>query len=160
MPAYLCRQKLFKQEERIMKRGRRLVWLLALLLVACAGAAPNILHVQAGPGGLSSKKVEINNKWLARTLTFGEVTVRPLGGGASMEAQVNVQNVSSANEYFEYRFLWYDASGFEISTVTNWVPAFLAGGESRGFKTAAPDPNAVSFKFMIRPEQPVTSTGS
>ena len=143
-----------------MARGRRLVWLVALLLVACAGAAPNVLYVQAGPGGLSSKKVEINNKALNRVLNFGEVTVRPLALGSSMEVQVNVQNVSSGNTYFEYRFLWYDASGFEISTVTNWVPSFLGGGESRGFTSTGPSPNAVSFKFEVRSPQPVTSTGS
>jgi uncharacterized protein YcfL len=143
-----------------MTRGRRLVWLLALFLVACAGTAPNVLYVQAGPGGLSSKKVEINDQWLARTLSFGEVNVRPLGLGSSMEVQVNVQNISSGNAYFEYRFLWYDASGFETSTVTNWIPAYLGGKESRGFMSTAPDAKTVSFKFMVRKQNSVTNSGS
>ncbi|HNY65089.1 MAG TPA: DUF1425 domain-containing protein [Deltaproteobacteria bacterium] len=143
-----------------MTRRRYLVWLLALLLAGCAGTAPNVLHVQAGPGGLSSSNVEINDKWLARSLRFGEVSVRPLGLGSSMEAQVMVTNSGSGEAYFEYRFLWYDAAGFETSTVTNWIPASLGGRESRGFKSTAPGPNATSFKFMIRKEHPVTSTGS
>jgi uncharacterized protein YcfL len=144
----------------MMTRGTRLVWLLALLLVACAGTAPNVLTVQAGPGGLSSKKEQIGDGWLARELGFGEVTVRPLGEDSSMEVQVTVHNLTDRNVFFEYRYLWYDASGFEVSTVTSWIPANLGGNESRGYKSAAPAPTAVSFKFMVRAEQPVTHSGS
>lgn len=143
-----------------MTRGKRVLWLAVLLLAACAGTAPNVLYVQAGPGGLSSKQVEINDKWLARTLSFGEVTVRPLGLGSSMEVQVAVQNTGSRNAYFEYRFLWYDAAGSETSTITNWIPAYLGSGESRGFKSAAPGPDAAGFRFMVRKQQAVTHTGS
>ncbi len=144
-----------------MRRGRIFISLFAVLfLVSCAGTAPNILQVQAGPGGLSSKKEEINDKWLARTLSFGEVSVRPLGLGSSMEAQVIIKNQSSGDTDFEYRFIWYDASGFEISSITNWIPASLSGMEARGFKTTAPGPNAVSFKCMIRKMHPITSSSS
>lgn len=144
-----------------MRNVRRYVWLLALLsLAACAGTAPNILNVQAGPGGLSSKKEEINDKWLGRTLTFGEVSIRPLGLGSSMEAQVIIQNESSRDVEFEYRFIWYDAAGFEISSITNWIPSSISGKEARGLKSTAPSPNSVSFKCMIRKMQPITDIGS
>ncbi len=142
-----------------MKRLRWYLLVAAMILAACAaGTAPNILHVQAGPGGLSSKKVEINDSWLARTLTFGEVSIRPTGSGSSMEAQVIIQNENSGDTNFEYRFLWYDASGFEISTVTGWIPAGLSGKESRGFISAAPGANAVSFKCMVRKMHAVTGS--
>ncbi len=143
-----------------MKRGRIFLWCTALFLFACAGTAPNVLHVQAGPGGLSSKKEVISDKWLARTLSFGEVSVRPLGLGSSLEAQVIVQNQSSRDVDFEYKIIWYDASGFELSSATGWIPCSLSGKEARGFKTTAPAPNAVSFKMMLRKMHPITSTGS
>ena len=143
-----------------MIRLRRYVWLIALLLVACAGTASNILHVQAGPGGLSSKKEEINDVSLSRSLVFGEVSVRPLGLGASMEAQVMIQNKSRRDVMFEYRIIWYDAAGFEISSAPIWIPTLLSGKESKGFKSTAPAPNATNFKCMIRRPHGLTDTGS
>jgi uncharacterized protein YcfL len=138
----------------------RYVWLVALLLAACATTAPNILHVQAGPGGLSSKKIEVNDGSLSRKLVFGEVSIRPLDLGSSMEAQVIIENTSKRDVVFEYRFIWYDAAGFELSSVTSWIPASLSGREGRGFKSTAPGPNATSFKCMIRRPHPLTDTGS
>ena len=143
-----------------MVRLRRCVWLIALLVMACAGTASNILHVQAGPGGLSSKKEEINDLSLSRSLAFGEVSVRPLGLGSSMEAQVIIRNKSRRDVMFEYRFIWYDASGFEISSAASWTPYLLSGREARGFKATAPAPNATNFKCMIRRPHPLTDTGS
>lgn len=136
------------------------VWLVALLLAACATTAPNILHVQAGPGGLSSKKIEVNDGSLSRKLAFGEVSIRPLDLGSSMEVQVIIENTSKRDVVFEYRFIWYDAAGFELSSVTSWIPASLSGREGRGFKSTAPGPNATNFKCMIRRPHPLTDTGS
>lgn len=142
--------------------GRRAGYslLLALLLVACVGTAPNILNVQAGPSGVSYKNIEINDKFLARQLTFGDVSVKPLEAGGSIEANVLIKNESDRDVAFEYRFLWYDASGYEISSVTSWMPATLTSKEVRGFKSTAPGPNAAGFKIMVRGPHPVTSTGS
>lgn len=143
-----------------MVKLRRCVWLTVLLVMACAGTAANILQVQAGPGGLSSKKEEINDRSLSRNLSFGEVSVRPLGSGLSMEAQVIIENKSRRDVMFEYRFIWYDASGFEISSSAAWTPAQLSGGEARGFISTAPAGNATNFKCMIRRPHPLTKTGS
>ena len=131
-----------------MYRLLSIMTVCAVLLAACATTAPNVLDVQDGPGGLSSKKIEVNDKVLARQLTFGEVSVRPVG--SSLQAQVMVQNLSARDINFEYRFIWYDASGFEISSLTAWIPATLAGKVARGFTSTAPSDNAVSFKCMIR----------
>ncbi|MGC9323524.1 MAG: DUF1425 domain-containing protein [Desulfomonilia bacterium] len=141
-----------------MVRILRYWWICAVVLAACAGTAPNVLHVQATSQGLTSKQVEINDASLERKLTFGEVSVRPLGGGASMEAQVMLQNTSMRDVKFEYRFIWYDSSGFEISSDTAWMPSVLSGKESRGYRSTAPAPNAVSFKCMIRKPQPLTDS--
>jgi len=136
-----------------MHRLLSIIMACAILLAACAGTAPNVLDVQAGPGGLSSKKIEVNDKVLARQLAFGEVSVRPVG--SSLQAQVMVQNLSSRDVNFEYRFIWYDASGFEVSSLTAWIPATLAGKVSRGFNSTAPSDNALSFKCMIRKPNPL-----
>ena len=144
--------------ERAVRYG--LLPVLLLVLTACVGTSPNILNVQAGPAGVSSKQVEINDSFLARTLTFGDVSVNPLGAGNSIEAQVLVKNESSRDVTFEYRFMWYDVKGFELSSATAWIPGMLTGNEARGFKSVAPGPNAAGFKFMVRKPHPVTEAGS
>ncbi|MEA3222944.1 MAG: YcfL family protein [Thermodesulfobacteriota bacterium] len=133
---------------------------LSFIIVGCATSAPNILTVQAGPGGLSSKKTEVNSSTLARKLDFGEVSIRAVGPDAGMEAQVIVQNKSKRDVNFEYRFIWYDAKGFEVSSSAPWLPAILGAKEARGFKSSAPNPNAVRFKLMIRKPHPLTDMGT
>ncbi|MCD6570313.1 MAG: DUF1425 domain-containing protein [Deltaproteobacteria bacterium] len=133
---------------------------LSFVIAGCATTAPNILTVQAGPGGLSSKKIEVNSSSLARKLDFGEVSIRDIGAGSGSEAQVIIQNKRKKDVNFEYRFIWYDATGFEVSTSTAWIPATLAAKEARGFKSSAPNPNAVSFKLMIRKPHPLTDMGT
>ncbi|MFY9398457.1 MAG: YcfL family protein [Desulfomonilia bacterium] len=143
-----------------MARKWTVVCLAVLLLGACAGTAPNILHVEVDPSGASASSEEINDPGLARRIAFGEVTIRPLGLGSSMEAQVMIENRSSRDVVFEYRFLWYDKSGFEVSTLSSWIPAGLSGKEARGFRSTAPGPDAVSFRCMVRNLRPITDTGS
>jgi uncharacterized protein YcfL len=143
-----------------MGRTGRYGLLLAFLLVSCAGTSPNILNVQAGPSGVSSKQIEVNDRFLARTLTFGDVSIRPLETGNAIEAQVLVRNESDRDVSFEYRFLWYNAGGFEMSSVTSWIPATLTGKEARGFKSVSPGPDAAGFRLMVRKPHPITSTGS
>jgi uncharacterized protein YcfL len=134
--------------------------ILSVFMVSCAGTAPNILHVQAGPMGVSSKKIEINDRYLENNLSYGEVSIKPLGAAYSFEAQVMLTNESMKDLAFEYRFIWYDANGYELSTITSWMPAVLGTKESKGFVSVSPSANAAGFKFMVRMPQPVTGTGS
>jgi uncharacterized protein YcfL len=143
-----------------MRKIGRSFFILTLFMVACAGTAPNILHVQAGPMGVSAKHVEINDKFLERNMSFGDVSIKPLDAANSIEAQVMLKNESDRDLSFEYRFIWYDARGYEISGVTSWIPAALGGRESKGFRSASPGPNTAGFRLMVRNPHPVTDTGS
>lgn len=143
-----------------MRRHVVLYVLLAAMVFACAGAAPNILHVQVSAAGMGPSQVQINDRLMEKSIRFGEVSVKPLGTSGLHEAQVMLANETERDVAFEYRFLWYDARGFEISTVTSWLPAVLGAKEAKGFVSAAPGTNAASFKLMVRSPRPVTSTGS
>jgi len=143
-----------------MKILCRSVIILSIFMVSCAGTAPNILHVQAGPMGVSSKKIEINDKYLENNLSYGEVSIKPLGAAYSYEVQVVLKNESMKDLAFEYRFIWHDAKGYELSTITSWMPAVLGSKESKGFLSVSPSANATGFRFMVRMPHPVTDTGS
>jgi len=135
-----------------MKHIRFMTWLMVALLFGCAtGPAPNILEVRQ----TGAKQVEINDSALDKKITFGEVTLRTLAQG--IEAQVTIQNLTRRDIHFEYRFVWYDAQGSEVSATTAWIPAVLNAGLSTGVvKSTAPTAAAVNFKLMIRAPHPLT----
>jgi len=129
-----------------------MAWLLVVLLFGCAaGSAPNILEVKQS----GVKKVEINDSALDKAMTFGEVSLRTLAQG--VEAQVMIRNVTRRDVAFEYRFIWYDAQGIEVSSSTAWIPAILDAGLNIGvLKSTAPTATAVDFKLMVRSPRPLT----
>jgi uncharacterized protein YcfL len=138
-----------------MKHMRYIAGFMVFVFLGCAGgSAPNVLEVK--PSG--DKRVEINDTALAHKIAFGEVIRNPLASG--LEAQVMLQNLTKRDVIFEYRFLWYDASGFELSSLTAWQPATLAAMEGKGFKSSAPSANAMDFKLMIRAPHPITDTNT
>ncbi|HQP31202.1 MAG TPA: YcfL family protein [Deltaproteobacteria bacterium] len=135
-----------------MREIRSMAWLLVVLLFGCAaGSAPNILEVKQS----GVKKVEINDSALDKAMTFGEVSLRTLAQG--VEAQVMIRNVTRRDVAFEYRFIWYDAQGIEVSSSTAWIPAILDAGLNIGvLKSTAPTATAVDFKLMVRSPRPLT----
>ncbi|MEN6474809.1 MAG: YcfL family protein [Syntrophaceae bacterium] len=136
-----------------MRNIRSMTWLMVVLLFGCAGgSAPNILEVKQS----GVKKVEINDSMLEKKITFGEVSLRTLAQG--IEAQVMIQNLTKRDVHFEYRFIWYDAQGFEVSSTTAWIPAILDASLGIGvLKSTAPTATAVNFKLMIRSPHPLTN---
>ena len=143
-----------------MKKRCMCLIVLALLCFSCAGSAPNILSVKAGPMGISNQNVEINDRFLERNLSFGDVNIRPLNQESDFEAQVMLTNESKRDLSFEYRFIWYDMQGYELSSLTAWIPVRMGAKESKGFRSPSPGPNAASFKLMVRKPHPLTDTGS
>ena len=141
-----------------MRKISRFYFILTLFVVACAGTAPNILNVQAGPMGVSAKQIEINDKYLERNLSYGDVSIRPFDAANSFEAQVMLKNESDRDLSFEYRFIWYDARGYDLSGITSWLPAVLGSKESKGFLSTAPGANAAGFKLMVRMPHGVTES--
>ena len=135
-----------------MKTMRSMTLLIVCVCLGCAGgSAPNVLEVRQS----GENKIEINDRALAQRIAFGEISLKRLEYGS--EAQVILQNKTKRDVTFEYRFIWYDAAGFEVSALTAWIPATLSGGQSSGLKSTAPTTTAVDFKLMIRSPHPLTN---
>ncbi len=135
-------------------RNILMFFLLALIAAGCATTASNVLNVKITSGIASDRVVEENNHRLARSLEFGDVSIKALGAGGA-EVQVMIKNTKRKDVSFEYRFIWYDAKGFELSPAPAWMPTKLSGKEERGFRTTTPAPGAVKFKLMVRKPHPV-----
>jgi uncharacterized protein YcfL len=65
---------------------------------------------------------------------------------------VDVKNHKQKRYFLEYRFRWFDDTGFEIGK-TPWLPLTINGMEYRSIEGIAHDPRAESFKFYIRAKQ-------
>lgn len=131
-----------------MKKYYLLFAAVIMMISGCGGISTNI--VDARLDGNGKKTVIINDGALNRQITFGEVRMN------GPEVQVELQNKTNRDVNFEYRFIWYDTSGMEISTITNWNPAVLTGGETRGFKSTTPSDAAAGCKLMIRRPHAIT----
>jgi len=127
---------------------KNLIALMVVLLftAGCGGVVTNVMDAKLD----GSKNIIINDGSLNRQLTFGDFR----RNGA--EVQVELINKTKRDISFEYRFIWYDSNGIEISSITNWNPSQLTGMESRGYRSTPPSDAAAGFKLMIRKSHPIT----
>ena len=80
---------------------------------------------------------------------FGEVVTRM--EGRILHVQVLLENTSTKDQSFEYRWEWTDADGFQLGdTLSSWQPAFIGGKEHKLLNGAGPGPSAVNFRLYIR----------
>ena len=65
--------------------------------------------------------------------------------------QANVVNLTSREQWVDWKVVWFDAAGMEIdSIVSTWSSAAIAPKDIRGLKGTAPHPAAVDMRFYLR----------
>jgi len=67
-------------------------------------------------------------------------------------ASVDVRNNDNESYDLEYRFRWFDDSGFEVEH-TPWLPLTLNAKEFRSIQRISTTPKSETFKFYIRLKQ-------
>ncbi len=72
--------------------------------------------------------------------------------GNLLLASVDIQNNDQESYDLEYRFRWFDDSGFEVQK-TPWMALTLNAKELRSIQQIATTPQAESFKFFVRLKQ-------
>lgn len=71
-----------------------------------------------------------------------------------LEANVNITNRDGTQHELEYKFKWYDTTGFEVGEgLSNWTPFVLDASDTLALKSMAITPKAETFKFYIRAKQ-------
>lgn len=88
-----------------------------------------------------------------------EVKLTDLRSGESangfMRVQATIQNPGRDRERIQYRFLWYDAQGFELDAgASGWVSETIEGKEIRTLDGVARSSSAVRFKLFVRTYKP------
>lgn len=71
-----------------------------------------------------------------------------------LEASVNISNKDATQYPLEYKFKWYDVTGFEISeSLSIWKPFVLDASDTVALKALAINSKVETFKFYIRAKQ-------
>jgi len=69
-----------------------------------------------------------------------------------LHVAVDIKNHKQEQYELEYRFRWFDDTGFEVDS-TPWLPLTLNAMEYKTIQGIAHTPRAESFKFYIRVKQ-------
>jgi uncharacterized protein YcfL len=140
----------------------RAVWMLAGLLAAVplACAKNTTSNVVVGEvwedesGEVLQKDYIVKDKLLAKEIQVIDVKARYVGD--FLEGLAIVKNRRKYTVDFEYKFEWYDETGFPVeSNIVHWTPDLLYGRESKWIKALCPRPTSTGFKVMIRRPNPV-----
>lgn len=65
--------------------------------------------------------------------------------------QANVVNLTSREQWVDWKVVWLDAAGMELdSIVGTWSSAAIAPKDIRALKGTAPRPDAADMRFYLR----------
>ena len=129
-----------------MKKSYILLLLLSILLGGCATAHKSASNVYRSE----------NNQYVVNSIPL-DYKVTILGYRSKFKdnlllASVDVRNNDQESYDLEYRFRWFDDSGFEVQK-TPWMALTLNAKELRSIQQIATTPKAETFKFYLRLKQ-------
>jgi uncharacterized protein YcfL len=124
---------------------------LGALLAGCASSSSQTAHKSA-----SNVLKSVNNEFIINNIPL-DYKVSIVGYNSKftnnlLHASVDIQNHKQKRYLLEYRFRWFDETGFEVGK-TPWLPLSLNAMEYRSIQQIAHTPKAESFKFYIRAKQ-------
>jgi len=65
--------------------------------------------------------------------------------------QATVRNVTTKDFAFQYKYEWFDGTGFQVSGPSStWVPRRVQGGEQFELLGVAPTPAVVDFRLKLQ----------
>jgi uncharacterized protein YcfL len=136
-----------------------LVALIGTISLACSPITTSnvgVGEIWEGEDGqeVLEKDYIIKDNPLAKEIQVLDIKARFVGD--FLEGLAIVQNRRKYTVDFEYRFEWYDETGFPVeSNIVHWSPGLLYGRESKWIRAMCPRPRANGFKVMIRSPNPV-----
>jgi uncharacterized protein YcfL len=125
--------------------------LIALVCGGCWGTSGTQATAMKGPNGeiSYSTSVEAANPRLARRIAISRIDQMDIGG--LTKAAVTLQSMTHDTEALQYRWVWFDARGFEVNSSSQaWQPLLVYGNQTTSVQGVGPNPSAKSFKLHLR----------
>ncbi|MCL1123644.1 YcfL family protein [Shewanella surugensis] len=118
------------------------ILLVGLMLGGCSTNTAGILASSTGD-------LKIDSPAFAQKVKVDQLKMR--GQGGSLEGVSTVISKISTDQHLQYKFTWYDGTGFTVDDETRgWQPLTLHGKESKQVSSVAPGINALWFEFYVR----------
>ncbi len=115
---------------------------LALTLGACASNTSGIVVSSQG-------ETRTDNSFFARDIAVEAVNARR--DADLLQGSALIVNRSSNDMRVQYKFTWYDSSGFTIEDeAASWKPIKLHGLQQLNVAGVAPNPRAIKFEIYVR----------
>ena len=128
---------------------------LGMSLFLLSACSPQLTSVDKSSSNImksKNSKIIINNIPLSYKVSIDGYNSRFIND--LLEASVNISNKDAKQYPLEYKFKWYDATGFEISeSLSIWKPIVLDASDTIELKALAITPKVETFKFYIRGKQ-------
>lgn len=129
-----------------------------LLSIGCAPAPSakvsslgSMGYVAAGAFSETGEFVPKSNSPVFTSGSFYVTDVAGVSLDGIKKVQLKVYNKSNRSLNLEYRFMWFDQNGMEVSTDTDaWHPITIDGKLSRAISSSSKTISAYSFEVYIR----------
>ncbi|RUM74593.1 MAG: hypothetical protein DSZ11_03780 [Sulfurovum sp.] len=96
----------------------------------------------------SNVKLFIPNE-LKKKITVKNISSRLSNG--FQESIIDIKNHQSQKQTVQYRYKWFDESGFEVAkNISTWQPIFIEADDSKRIKERASVPTATSCKIYFK----------
>jgi len=144
-------------------------WTVVLLIASglvCARCetVPATANVHEGTGAIASETGIGTQTWLAknpawaRNLQFKET--RAVSEDGYLKVQITIENLTDDDTAYETMFEWFGADRMKIANVVeHWSPGWAGGKAIVEIQAVAPTRGAASYRFHIRPPQPIAEQG-
>lgn len=104
---------------------------------------------ESNPESGKSEIIEIQNKSLAKKVSIKDFKTRVVNDLLNVQAEI--QNNFNSTQEFQYKFSWFDTTGFAVeSGGDSWKTLVLHGQEAKTVQGLAPNPTARKFKIVLR----------
>jgi len=130
--------------------NKAMKFLSVCLFTAAVGAcATSGVVGESDPSGEKSELIEIQNKSLAKKVSIQNFKTRVVND--LLNVQVEIESQFSSTQEFQYKFSWFDATGFEVEGEANsWRTLILTGKETKTVQAVAPNPTAKKYRMVLR----------
>ena len=123
---------------------------LIVASVAMSGCAVNeTATVNVEPDGSTKQLIVSNSGFLSANLRIADTKIGKAGD--LLRVQATIENQSSGDLSFQYKFKWLDKDDFEVAVDGRpWQPITITGYESKNVQAVAPNPTATSFQILVQ----------
>lgn len=131
-----------------MKSYLKIVSICIFSVVIAACSTSGVKGTSDSTSG-KSEIIEVQNKSLAKKVGIKDFKTRVVND--LLNVQVEIENKFSSTQEFQYKFSWFDVTGFAVdSGGDSWKTLVLHGMESKTVQALAPNPTARKFKIVLR----------